>query len=164
MKYCGACGSSLSIEPLDEIDRLMCSARCGFVHWDNPTPVVAAIIEYQGKVLLARNAQWPEGWFALITGFLEKGETVEEGILREVKEELNLDGRIEGFVGNYSFIEANQLLIVFHVIAEGEIALNEELVEYKLQDHRDVEPWSQGTGPALKDWLAVQPSMNKTNN
>lgn len=160
MKYCGACGSSLKLLWLDGADRLQCSAHCGFVHWDNPTPVVAAIIEYQGKVLLARNAQWPEGWFALITGFLEKGETVEESVLREVKEELNLDGRIERFVGNYSFLEANQLLIVFHVIAEGEIKLNEELVEYKLQQHADVEPWSQGTGPALNDWLASRGTIN----
>lgn len=154
MKYCGACGAELELKWLDEADRMLCSAGCGFVHWDNPTPVVAAIVEYNGQVLLARNAQWPEGWFALITGFLEKGETVEECVLREVKEELNLDGRIEQFVGNYSFLEANQLLIVFHVVAEGDVRLNEELVEYKLQDHADVVPWDQGTGPALKDWLA----------
>ena len=50
---------------------------CGYVHWDNPLPVVAAIVEYEGRILLARNAAWQEGMFALITGFLENGETPE---------------------------------------------------------------------------------------
>jgi NADH pyrophosphatase NudC (nudix superfamily) len=48
---------------------------CGYAHWNNPLPVVAAIVELDGKILLARNAAWPEGMFALITGFLENGET-----------------------------------------------------------------------------------------
>ncbi len=156
MKFCPECTSPIETAWLDGCDRLKCSNNCGFVHWDNPTPVVAAIIEYENKVLLARNAQWPGGWFALVTGFLEKGETPEECVLREVKEELDLTGEIAGFVGNYSFLEANQLLIVFHIIATGEITLNEELLEYKLQDHKDVEPWDMGTGPALKDWLAIR--------
>ena len=67
---------------------------CGYVHWNNPLPVVAAIVEYEGKILLARNAAWPEGMFALITGFLENGETPEEGIAREVLEETSLQAEI----------------------------------------------------------------------
>jgi NAD+ diphosphatase len=156
MNYCPQCGGGLTSQWLDGVDRLQCGQQCGFVHWDNPTPVVAAIVEYQGQVLLARNAQWPEGWFALITGFLEKGETPEESVIREVKEELGLAGTIISFVGNYSFTQANQLLIVFHVEAVGTISLNEELVDYKLQNREDVVPWEMGTGPALKDWLASQ--------
>ena len=152
--YCPQCGASTISKWLDGVDRLQCEHQCGFVHWDNPVPVVAAIVEYQGQVLLARNAQWPEGWFALITGFLEKGETPEQSVIREVKEELGLDGNICEFVGNYSFYQANQLLIVFHVEATGTVTLNEELVDYKLQNREDVVPWDMGTGPALKDWLA----------
>jgi NADH pyrophosphatase NudC (nudix superfamily) len=56
--------------------------------------VVAAIIECvdrDGAVLLARNHAWPERMFALVTGFLEKGESPEEAVAREVKEEVNLD-------------------------------------------------------------------------
>ncbi|MGK0498753.1 MAG: NADH pyrophosphatase NudC (nudix superfamily) [Oceanicoccus sp.] len=154
--HCPQCGSEVISKYLDGTDRQQCSRDCGFVHWDNPVPVVAAIVEYNGQVLLARNAQWPPGWFALITGFLEKGETVEDSVLREVKEELNLDGHIVSFVGNYVFLEANQLLIVFHVKATGTISLNEELVEYKLQNKEDVVPWDKGTGPAIKDWLQAQ--------
>jgi NADH pyrophosphatase NudC (nudix superfamily) len=154
MKYCPNCRATLVMKNLDDRDRLHCEDACGFVHWANPTPVVAAIVEYENKVLLARNAQWPENWFALVTGFLEAAETPQQAVIREVKEELNLDGEIESFVGNYAFHQANQLLLVYHVRTSGVIALNEELVEYKLLDREDVVPWDMGTGPALKDWLA----------
>ncbi len=153
MRYCPQCRAEMIAVTVDGESRRGCADNCGFVHWDNPTPVVAAIIEYQGQVLLARNAKWPAGWFALVTGFLERGETPEQCVVREVKEELGLEGEIAGFVGNYSFLEQNQLLIVFHVVASGEITLDAELAEYKLQPHAEVEPWAMGTGPALRDWL-----------
>ena len=153
MKYCPSCRAELVNLPLDGVTRLCCADSCGYVFWNNPIPVVAAIIEYEGKVLLARNAAWPAGWFALITGFLERGETPEQCVLREVKEELDLEGEIVEFLGNYSFPEQNQLLVVFHVKATGVVTLNEELVEYQLLEHAEVKPWNMGTGPALRDWL-----------
>jgi hypothetical protein len=57
-----------------DLPRLACGAGCGFVHWDNPAPVLAALVEYQGRVVLARNRAWAAGAFGLITGFLERGE------------------------------------------------------------------------------------------
>lgn len=62
--------------------------------------MLAAIVEYRGQVLLARNA-WPAKMFALITGFMEAGETPQEGIAREVKEETNLDVQSLALVGVY---------------------------------------------------------------
>ena len=153
MRYCPQCRAELVEREIDNKKRRACANDCGFVHWDNPTPVVAAIVEYEGKVLLARNAKWPEGWFSLISGFLERNETPEESVLREVQEELGLDGEIVRFVGNYAYPEENQLLVIFHVNARGTIQLNEELVEYRLLAHEDVVPWAQGTGHALRDWL-----------
>ena len=76
---------------------------CGFVLWDNPTPVVAAIVEYNGAVVLVRNKAWTQKFFGLVTGFLEKGETPDAAVLREVKEELGLAGTTAEFIGNYSF-------------------------------------------------------------
>lgn len=156
MKFCPHCRADLESRPVDGRDRLVCTDDCGFVHWNNPTPVVAAIIEYDGKVLLARNAAWPSGWFALVTGFLESGETPEQGIAREVDEELGLEAAEVNFFGNYAFFEQNQLLIVFHVVARGELDLGEEIAEVQLLEHATVKPWDMGTGPALKDWLSVR--------
>lgn len=154
MNFCPQCGQELVLAEVDERTRLRCtSPTCDFVHWDNPAPVVAAIVEHDDCVVLTRNKGWPEKWFGIVTGFLEKGEPPESAILREVKEELNLEGEIVSFVGNYSFFERNQLILVFHVQAEGKIQLGEELEEIKLIPAEKVRPWSMGTGPALRDWL-----------
>jgi NADH pyrophosphatase NudC (nudix superfamily) len=123
------------------------------VHWDNPTPVVAAIVELDGSVVLARKPGWPEKMYGLIAGFLEKGETPEASILREVKEELGLEGEIVEFVGYYSFTQRNQLILVFHVQAQGEALVGEELAAIKLVPPDKLRPWPIGTGPAVRDWL-----------
>lgn len=127
---------------------------CGFVAWGNPTPVVAAIIEHEGAVLLARGRGWPEKFFALVTGFLEAGETPEQAVLREVKEETGLEGRIVGLVGVYAFELRNELIICFHVAAEGAITLSDELEATKHIPKERLKPWPYGTGEAVRDWLS----------
>jgi NAD+ diphosphatase len=157
MKYCPLCRFELALVEVDGRSRLRCtSASCDFVHWENPTPVVAAIVEHNDCIVLTRNKGWPEKWFGLVAGFLEKGETPDTAVLREVKEELGLDGEIISFVGYYSFFERNQLILAFHVQAQGEIQVGEELKEIKLIPPEKVRPWSMGTGPALRDWLVSQ--------
>ena len=137
------------------VERLRCAA-CGFTHWNNPTPVLAAIVEYRGQVLLARNAAWPAKMFALITGFMEAGETPQEGIAREVKEETNLDVTETHIVGAYDFQRMNQVIIAYHVVAEGEVRLSPELVDWRLYDLPDLKCWPAGTGYALADWLRTR--------
>jgi NADH pyrophosphatase NudC (nudix superfamily) len=91
--------------------------------------------------------------FGLVTGFLEEGETPESGILREVKEELGVEGELIDFIGYYAFFEMNQLILAFHVRVEGEFVLNEELAETKIIPPERLRPWAFGTGYAVKDWL-----------
>jgi NADH pyrophosphatase NudC (nudix superfamily) len=158
-RYCPNCTTELEPLELEEDGgpktRLRCPA-CAFTHWNNPTPVLAAVIELtdrNGQLLLARNAAWPGKTFALITGFMEAGETPEEGIAREVKEETNLDVSASKLVGAYDFQRMNQLIIAYHAQAAGEIALSPELVEYRLFEPAAVRCWRAGTGQALADWL-----------
>ncbi len=125
-------------------------------------PVVAVLVEYQGKVLLARNAAWKSGMFSVIAGFLECDETPEECALRELQEELGLTGRIAGYIGHYIFKQKNQLILAFHVQAEGEIKLNAELAEYRLVEPEKLKPWPFGTGPAVDDWLKARGIDAKT--
>jgi NAD+ diphosphatase len=154
-KFCPQCATPLASAEVDGCSRLKCPA-CNFVFWDNPVPVVAVIVEHEGKVILTRNKGWPEKWLGIVAGFLEKGETPETGSLREVKEELGLDGEIVSFLGHYPFELRNQIIFAYHVRAEGEIRLGEELESIRALPPEEIHPWDVGTGPALKDWLAAR--------
>ena len=160
--FCLQCGTALQWLTLEEDggpkERQRCPA-CGWTHWNNPTPVLAAIIECtdrEGQVLLARNAAWPGRMFALITGFMEAGETPEEGITREVMEETSLQVDALKLVGVYDFQRMNQVIICYHALARGEINLSPELAEYKLHALPDLRCWRAGTGYALADWLRTR--------
>ena len=154
--FCPNCATPLQFvvrqEDGGEKQRLSCVA-CEWTHWNNPTPVLAAVIEYRGQVLLARNTAWPGRMFALITGFMEAGETPEGGIAREVKEETSLEATSLKLIGVYDFQRMNQIIIAYHVQAEGEVRLSPELAEYQLYDLDQVRCWPAGTGYALADWL-----------
>lgn len=154
--YCLYCATPLEEREEGGAVRAACP-HCAYVFYDNPAPVVAALVEHDGAVILVRNVGWPETWYGLVTGFLERGETPQEGILRELKEELDLDGEIVSLIGVYSFFRMNQLIVAFHVRAEGTITLNEELADCKRVLPDDLVPWSQGTGEAVRDWLAARP-------
>lgn len=155
-RFCPNCAHPLEwramLEDGGAKERLRCVA-CGYTHWNNPTPVLAAVVEYGGQILLARNAAWSGRAFALITGFMEAGETAQAGIAREVKEETNLDVTALDLIGVYDFQRMNQVIIAFHVVAEGEVVLSPELAEYKLYAPEAVKCWPAGTGYALADWL-----------
>jgi NADH pyrophosphatase NudC (nudix superfamily) len=158
-RFCPVCASELALitraEDGGDKERLRCTA-CDFTHWNNPTPVLAAVIECtdrEGRVLLARNAAWPGRFFGLITGFLEAGETPEDGIRREIAEETSLQVDSLNLLGVWDFQRMNQIIIAYHAAARGEITLSPELAEYKLIAPGDVKCWPQGTGQALATWL-----------
>ena len=158
-RFCPDCATELALitqaEDGGDKERLRCPA-CGFTHWNNPTPVLAAVIECtdrDGQVLLARNAAWPGRFFGLITGFLEAGESPEDGIRREIAEETSLAVESLDLLGVWDFQRMNQIIIAYHAAAHGEIRLSPELAEYKLIAPEDVRCWPQGTGQALATWL-----------
>lgn len=159
-RFCPQCGTPLEWGEMAGQSRQLCfDPACGFVRWDNPLPVVAAIIECadrDGRVLIARNHAWAAGKFGLVSGFLERDEAPDAAVAREVLEETGLETLAVALVGVYPFTRKNEVLIVYHVRARGEIVLNEELAEYRLVAPERLRPWPQGTGPALRDWLVAQ--------
>ena len=158
-KFCPQCATALqcitALEDGGEKKRLRCGA-CGYTHWNNPTPVLAAVVEYQGKILLAQNAAWSGKMFALITGFMEAGETPQAGVAREIREETHLETAELNLIGVYDFQRMNQIIIAYHAVCHGEVKLSPELVDYRLFDFDRVKCWPAGTGYALADWLRTR--------
>ncbi len=161
-RFCPNCATPLQwitqAEDGGDKQRLRCTA-CQWTHWNNPTPVLAAVIECvdrDGQLLLACNAAWPGRFFGLITGFMEAGETPEDGIRREVAEETSLQVQALSLIGVYDFQRMNQLIVAYHARAAGDIRLSPELSEYQLFTPETVRCWRAGTGYALADWLRTR--------
>ena len=165
-RFCLKCGSPMALRTRAragsdpnagsddaEKPRAACT-QCRFVYYGNPAPVAAAIVEHPQGIVLVRAAYWPEKFFGLVTGYIERDETPGDACLREVKEELGLDGHVVSLVGVYDFRPKNELIVAYHVRATGTVTLSEENVEYKFVPVEKLRPWPFGTGDAVKDWLA----------
>ena len=90
MKFCSNCGSAVldfRVPPGDTLPRQVCSV-CATIHYVNPKIVVGCLPEWEGQVLLCKRAIDPRrGLWTLPAGFLENGETLADGALRETLEE-----------------------------------------------------------------------------
>ena len=163
MKFCPTCAAPLAARDSEGGPRLACTREdCDYVFYDNPVPVVAALVEHGETVLLVRNKGWPEKWYGLVSGFLEKGESPEEGVLREVKEEVGLKGEIVSLIGVYPFAEMNQVILAYHVRGHGEITVGDEIAGVKAVPPDKLRPWPLGTGHAVRDWLAARGGLGPT--
>jgi 8-oxo-dGTP diphosphatase len=98
-RFCLLCGARLRRAREDGRWRARCP-RCGFTHYANPVPAVVAVIVQRGRLLLARRARPPyEGTWDAPGGFLEAGETPEQALRRELREEIGVGVRRARFVG-----------------------------------------------------------------
>lgn len=160
-KFCPRCASGLVERAVaddgHDVNRLVCPAdSCGFIHWENPTPAVGVLVEHEGEMVLARGRGWPEGWFALVAGYLEAREDPRAGVAREVREELGLEVVEAHLIGNYIFERKNEIMLCYHAVTKGTIRLSEELLEYKRCKPSELRPWRRATGLAVADWMRAR--------
>ena len=160
-RYCPRCAHPLEARPVADDggsrERLACpQAACGFVQWGNPTPAVAALVEHEGEIILARNRLWPEGFFALVTGFLEAREDPKSAVAREVSEELGLEVVEAHLIGNYIYERTNEIMLCYHAVARGTVRLGAELAEFRRCAPAQLRPWRRATGLAVADWMRAR--------
>jgi len=154
MKYCAKCGNTLNRKIIDQKERLCCDDQsCGYIYWNNPIPVVAALVETEKGIVLAHNKLAPEGLFSFITGYLEADESPEYASARETKEELGLDAVESSLIGIFPFQKFNQIIIAYHIIATGQIQLNEELDECIIVQRTDLLGYTQSNRFEIDKWL-----------
>ncbi len=94
--HCPKCGGKLFYRPRGGRKRLTCS-RCGYIFYENPAVGVAAVvIDQRGRILLGRRAGTCRGLWCIPCGYVEYDEDVYLAVVREFKEETNLDIEIKG--------------------------------------------------------------------
>jgi ADP-ribose pyrophosphatase YjhB (NUDIX family) len=97
----------------DNRERLVCR-DCGHIDYQNPKIVAGAVIAHGGRVLLCKRAIEPRrGYWTLPAGYMELGETVEEGAKREALEEAEAAIEIEGMLAVYSISRIGQVQIIY---------------------------------------------------
>ena len=98
-EYCPSCGSRDIY--FDNIKRFRCEA-CSFTYFHNVAAAAAAVLEYEGKIIAIKRGQEPKkGMLDLPGGFLDPKETAEDGLKREIREELNIEIGDLKYLGSY---------------------------------------------------------------
>ena len=136
----------------DNRERAVCS-DCGYVAYENPKVVVGSVVLADGRVLMCRRAIEPrKGFWTLPAGYLELGETLEEGAAREALEEAEAVISIEGILGVFSIARIGQVQVIFRarfsaagppVFAAGPESLDVRLFA------ADQIPWEQIAFPSV---------------
>ncbi len=151
LRFCPACGGDLLRRRPegDEHERLVCTA-CGRIHYQNPVLVVGSVCLHEGRVLLCRRAIAPQkGLWTIPAGFLELGESPEEGAVREAFEEARARIRIDGLLAVYSVRRIGQIQLIYRArLAAPEIAAGPESLEVALFDWRRI-PWDALAFPTV---------------
>ena len=102
LKYCSTCGNKNSFGNKDGATRYYCN-QCGDIHYENPKPTATLICPRSEEILLVKRAFSPaKGLWGLPGGFIELNETPEDGAMRELKEETNLNGKVVKLLGHCS--------------------------------------------------------------
>ncbi|HZU11223.1 MAG TPA: NUDIX hydrolase [Chloroflexota bacterium] len=156
--FCPGCGGSLveQFVSAEGRDRLVCT-QCARIHYVNPAPVAGTIPVSDGRLwLLQRGIEPRLGYWTFPAGFMEMGETVEEAACRETREELNLEVRLRGLIGVYSYATGTTIHIVYAADALTEPSAGEETLAFAAFLPQEI-PWSElafaSTRDALQDWI-----------
>ena len=145
----------------DSLERMVCS-DCDWVHYENPRIILTGFCMFEDQILLCRRAIPPRyGFWTLPGGFMEVGETLEEGTRREVREEAGADVTIKTLLATYSVARIGQVHMIY--LAEmkspefhaGSESLDVQLFPLKA----DALPWEEFAFPVnnwvLEDYLSL---------
>lgn len=126
-QFCGRCGTPTERK---SGERSRVCPACGQTHYPRLAPVAMALVRRGPELLLARSPHFPPGMFSALAGFVEPGESIEECLVREVREEVGVD------VGNLRYFASqpwpfpHSLMIAFHCdYVSGDIVPQEDEIE-----------------------------------
>jgi len=143
IKHCKACGSPVRyVMPADDNrDRATCTV-CATIHYENPLNVVGTLPVWQDKVLLCRrNIEPRHGFWTLPAGFMELGETTEQGAIRETIEEAGANIELQGLYTLLNVVRVGQLHLFYRArLLDTDFAPGPETIETQLFAEDEI-PW-----------------------
>ena len=156
MKYCSECSHPVTYEipEGDNRERAVCG-QCGTIHYVNPRIIAGTLPVYQNQILLCKRAIEPrKGYWTLPAGFMEQGETLEAGAIRETQEEAGIDIVCKQLLTSISVPHISQVHIFFLAnMPNAHHAENtSESLEVKLFPFKDI-PWETIAFPTVKKTL-----------
>ncbi|MDO5822378.1 MULTISPECIES: NAD(+) diphosphatase [Methanosphaera] len=137
-QYCGRCGTKTV---LDKKDMMLLCPKCGQMHYTRIAPAIIVAINNNGKLLMARHSYYTKIRYALIAGFVEAGESIEDAVRREVKEEVGIDIKNIQYQKSQSWPFPNSLMLGFCADYDGgEIKVDgDEILEAKWFNKEDID-------------------------
>lgn len=137
-RHCGYCGGSL--QKLPETTEKKCS-QCETSFFPKLSPAILVSIQRGDKILLARGPQHPPGTYTVLAGFIDLGESAEQTVHREVKEEVGLEVTNLKYFGSQSWPFPDSFMIAFTAdYLRGEIKIDLNELEEAHWFHRDELP------------------------
>jgi ADP-ribose pyrophosphatase YjhB (NUDIX family) len=144
MNFCSHCAApvELRVPEGDQRPRFVCT-NCGRIHYENPRIVVGCVPEYEGRILLCKRAIEPRvGYWTVPAGFLENGETLEQGAARECWEEALAKVEVRSLLAMVSVTQAQQVHVFFRAhLATPDYGVGAESLETELVALEDI-PWT----------------------
>ena len=145
IKHCKTCGGATvyAVPADDNRERATCTV-CHTVHYENPLNVVGTVPVWGDQVLLCRRNIEPRyGMWTLPAGFMELGETVEQGAARETDEEAGAHFELEGLFTVLSVVRVGQVHIYFRArLLDAVFAPGPETIEARLFTEAEI-PWDE---------------------
>jgi NAD+ diphosphatase len=115
-RFCANCGAGTVIEEAGYSRRC---PRCHAVHFPRTDPVVIMTVEHGGRLLLGRREGWPVGRYSVLAGFVSTGESAEEAVVREVREESGILARDPAYVSSQPWPFPSSLMLGFEAKSDG---------------------------------------------
>jgi|TARA_R110002012_G_scaffold101835_8_gene241253 NAD+ diphosphatase len=145
-RFCAQCGGDTKLAKGGW--QRNCTA-CEASHFPRTDPVTIMLVEHEGRLMLGRGLGWPEGRFSALAGFVEPGESIEEGVVREVLEEAGVRVRDVTYVASQPWPFPSQLMIGCHSHADSdELTIDEtEMAEVEFFTREQVGAALEGNGP-----------------
>jgi NAD+ diphosphatase len=152
--FCGRCGTPLRTK---RVERAKECPICGQLHFPRLAPAIIVLVERGRKLLLARSRHFLPGMYSVLAGFVEPGESLEEAVVREVKEEVGIDVKDIKYFGSQPWPFPHSLMIGFTAAyAGGEITLDDSEIEdagWFTADHMPQIPGKISIARKLIDWF-----------